>query len=266
MVLHKNLRPTPFCDLILNFPFLKDKINLEDTLDMQIAEVLAGSPLPQIENFNSYIRLNNGYTLPRIVFGIKHTAFKDLYLKAQGLVPAGSNHITALKINLGIKNGILFPVFIPICTVNDGNNNYTVIEYTEQYTYNYSAGLFEKCDDWKTLISDYQTSIAIRHNGGPQFENYILNSDSEAIIYPFQTIYTMILDSSPYPFVLLTNSLATDKNSGALLCQHSILLMATSSSIGIIGHNVYANRSHLCPPCNIISDFDIIRLGPTTCP
>lgn len=267
----KVARPTPFCQLLNQYPHLKtNKFNLEDTLDMDIVVVNNSYPLPQVDYFSSYFRKHGGTPLPRVIFGIKNTAFKAMYEKAVAFRTLGENHITALKIYLGLQDFSIVPIFQAVYTKETSEGEYSVIGESDRYLYDTSTEVFVPYDELSGFEAAYQSNINIKHQQSSSFGTFIRGTDSEAVIYPFQTIYTLMYDNrnDGDEYILLTNALSIDKTTGKLLIKHSLLLLATATEHGLLDlKDKYANRSHLCPPgCGSITDFDIIHVGPTSCP
>ena len=260
-------RPTPFSLLEGKYNCLRTgQIHLEHTLDMQIAEVGIMNPLPQIDHLHTVAKLINGdgqlIDLDSVIIDIDVLAFEQLYTEALGL-KGTTGHITSLKIWLGLdSNLIMTPLFKPVCANFKSGNIYTVADNGKFYYYDETAPLGQKFKEYTStfdLRKNYRDTIRIKHEGDTEYKKFIENDDTEAVIYPFQTIFTLMYDNPNADFVILKNSIATTK-SGVLKDQNAILLLAPKSRKDIVVFTgKYANRSHLCPPCAEISDFDLIK-------
>jgi hypothetical protein len=260
-------RRTPYALLEGKYGCLKiGKIHEERTLDMQIAEVDVMNPLPQIDYLNTVAKLTNGNSvlidLDSEIIDIDTSAFDQLYEYALSL--KGMNgHITALKIWLGLDSNLkVTPLFQPVCANFKSGTTYTVSDYNKIYYYdeNGSPGqMFQEYTSAFDLRENYRKNIRIKHAGDTDFKEFIECDDTEAIIYPFQTIYTLMYDNPKANFVTLKNSIATTKT-GLLKDQNAILLQAIKITKEVTESfaGKYANRSHLCPPCREINDFDLI--------
>ncbi|MDF3027991.1 MAG: hypothetical protein K0S23_2298 [Fluviicola sp.] len=261
-------REIPYEDLKVVFPFLENKINLENKLEMEIAEVRMIDSLPQLSHFQNIVRLKDTTTpLNKDVLEIHRDAFKKLYLDSVAMPQATGNYITAVKIWLGLDvNNKLKPLFQPICIQKNNENDYLVHSNERVYHYDNSKTNEEKFQpiaitEVEGLKKRYRKGMEIFHLNETVFRNFIRDLDTEAVIYPFQTIYTLIFDNlEANDCVTLRNSIATNRQSGNLDNKHSILLYATKAVDKEIRdfRNKYANRSHLCPPGSIeIADLDL---------
>jgi hypothetical protein len=261
-------REIPYSRLIVEFPFLKNKINGEIKLDMEIAEVRMITNLPQVAQFSNVVRLKNtSITLNSDVIDIHKDAFEKLYADSVNMSQASGDYITAVKIWLGLEeNNKLKLLFQPICIQKNNENDYLVCNHETIYFYDQSKTNAEKFQPINTIDAEalkkrYRKSMEIFHLNETIFRNFVKDFDTEAIIYPFQTIFTLIYDNlSANNSVMLRNSIATNRQSGNLDNRHSILLYTTKAPEKEIldFKNKYANRSHLCPPCaGEISDLDL---------
>ena len=262
-------RPTPFPALMNAFIYLKDSINLEDQLDLQYAEVPNPPILPQISTFNNAFKLNNGpTTIPEVVVKIKKDAFKLLYDEVVKLRKP-ENHITCLRIWHGLTKLTtehkLKPLFQVIYTVKSATGQYSVVEGSE--IYHYDGNVFKPYSGAEDLRRNYRENIRIKKITGGSYDPLNVGLETESVTFPFQTIFTLILDNLPDndDAVIIVNSLATNKEQTEIYHKHALLLFATKmeedqkgTEAFVIIKDKYANRSHLCPPgCDKILDFDL---------
>lgn len=254
------MRPTPFDKLHEKFCFLKN-MKTEITLDMDPAVVTISGSNPQIKNFHKHFKWKGNDTyLETIVMGIKNSAFEKLYREAFGKWKEGEKYLTGLRIHHGVSGDFVqelrfSPVYLKLI-----DNTFVVAELAK-HKYDPCKEEFVISED-TGLDTDYRAKIYIYRTVMGVFNNFNSGYDAESVTYPFQTIYTMILDSSnpdnaildnyQKEYVTVTNALWKNKEN-ELHIKHSFLLMAVSTEKGTDGFlsfdGNYANRSHLCPPC-----------------
>jgi len=253
-------RQIPYDKLKVAFPLVGDKINKETMLDMEIAEVEIIGTLPQTVRFYSIVRLKDTtVTLDMDILEIYKDAFATLYQDALSMYENNDHHITAVKIWLGLDQDLkMKPLFQPVYIKKNSEDEYNV--YDHQNVYDYTGGSFQLCLSANELKKRYRDNIQLMHLGETQFQDFRQNIDTEAIIYPFQTIFTLLVDNlDANDSVTLRNSIAINHTTEELNNKHCLLLYTTKRSDKIIESfkDKYANRSHLCPPgCSKILDFD----------
>ncbi len=263
--------PTPFCRIIdpLNFPNLRNKINLEDTLNLALAVVNDVDALPQIDQFNSFFKLKNGHNLPNPMVDIAYDAFEAMYTEAFKLRTADEKFITGLRIYYALT-GANFDVkllFKPVCyNWNAAQNRYDFVEGTKKYFYTVADG-FKEYTGTENIERNYRDQISILHDGAGAFGNHDSTSDANSVTYPFQTIYTLMTDNKNDGdnFVTVKNALYR-KPDGTLSAKHSLLLRTIRVAVDF--RDMYANRSHLCPPgCSFLTktELDVHSQGVTIC-
>jgi len=266
-----NPEPTPFCRLMEqeNFPGLKNRINLEDTLDLLLSVVEDVDGTEQITQFNSCFKLKNGNWLPNPMVNIAFDAFLTLYDEAYKLRKSDKNFITGLRIFYGLT-GANFEVkllFKPVCyNWNAITSKYDCKEGTKKYYY--TADNFIPYTDTEDVEENYRHQILISDNCDEQFREYdSLKNDVLGVTYPFQTIYTLMADnkSDGDNIVMVKNALYRT-STGGLSAKHSVLLLTTLKAA--IFRDKFANRSHLCPPgCTELTrdELAVHFQGITTC-
>ena len=255
------MRPTPFDQLKGKFCFL-EKMGTEITLDMDPAVVTTSGSVPQINDFKKHFKWKENPTpLETIVMKIKNSAFEKLYRDAFGKWKENEKYLTGLRIHHGATEDFAQELrFSPVYLKLMGDT--FIVTELEEHKYDPIKEEFVKSND-AGLDTDYRSKICIDTTGIGTCANFNSGYDAESVTYPFQTIYTMILDSSnpdnailddyKKEYVTVTNALWKDKEN-RLSIKHSFLLMAVSiidkETDGFLSFDGnYANRSHLCPPC-----------------
>lgn len=264
---------TKICDIIGkngNLVALKN----EDVLinDFTIVEVPVA--ISEMVKCKSHLQINNVPIddMNLTMDSVRYNAFDELFDRATKLRGASNQrYVTGLRIHLGIKNEKIVLLFQPTCMIKSVNNS----EPNRYYTFD---GLYYMYDDTDTqekfipatedelvYIANYQDKIRLKHYGKDIFERLNPNEDTTSLVVPFQVIYSLIYDNEYNTDVFLFNAIHEDGNK----LNHTVLMGTGRDSqkeffSGYVGK--YANRSHLCPPCNYVEDLVIARPGPTTCP
>jgi hypothetical protein len=276
--LDKLLTTTNLCDVIAHYHPLLDDMLKEDRLKLEFSELEDDSQNDRFKLFDNYIRHNQlNLYLDKDVFKIKDTAFNQLYNDAKSLhVDNTQRHVTALKIILGYDHGRISPLFQPVYTKRNTKGEYEIVNFGTVYAYDQNNHVFVP-DNTTTVVTNYQSEIRVKHDQENSFNRYIKDKDTTAVIFPFQTIYTLIYDNEidGDDCIKLVNCLATD-DADVFQQKHSIVLIAKMlNTVEIFRnrkamasfHNKFANRSHLCPPgCDAVTNYIIDKPGPTTCP
>ena len=265
-------RPIPYDELVMNFPFLKDSINLEIKLDMEIAEIVMAATLPQVTGFYNIVRIKgSAINLGKDILEVHKDSLKTLYSESIAMSQATGAYVTAVKIWLGLKADLkMILLFEPICIQKNIENNYIVYDSGKIYYYDESEPdnklKFKNAVDAGSLKKRYRDNIEVLHLNETVFRDFVIDQDTEAVIYPFQIIFTLLSDNIvANDCITLRNSIATNHQSGNLQNQHSLLLFTTKDAdkdkdLRSLANfkDKYANRSHLCPPgCREIADLDL---------
>jgi len=262
-------RPIPYAELIAEFPFLENNMNLEDGLDMELAEVYKPPTLPVIVDFSQIVKLRNG-NFPHPpnaapVACIKNTAFEKLYKEALKLRKPGEQHVTALRISFGLTNTSheVKLLFQAVYAKLDTGKDYDVIENGEIYYYDEPSCTFELYALAEDVRRNYRRNVLVKHVGDQSPTAFIEGIDTESVTFPFQTIYTLMYDNRPDDYILIYNALPANKEMSEVEYKHGLLLTSSDEEREkrklLDFKNKYANRSHLCPPgCNKLRDLDVI--------
>lgn len=269
---------TKICDIVKKNPALVALKN-EDVLELELTIVGVPTAINEIGECHKYLKIDNDEIPNLTIDSIKYMAFNKLFDEATALGASSSrSYVTGLKVNLGIKNGEIFLVFQPVylskSTNVDEPNRYYVHEGL-YYVYEDDTTGFvpAAAEDLASLVS-YNDHIRIKHSGEGDFKEYREQIDSKAVIIPFQVIFSLIYDSESNTDVFLFNAVVERMVRGVNQVNHTVL-MGTARDEETITYplkarvrnytGMYADRSHLCPPCNYVDTLNIARSGPTNC-
>lgn len=225
----------------------------EDSLDYEFSPVDSSTGGIEIEECNTHLAIN-GNPINHLIATIDVTAMDTLYWAAVRLRNNTLNYVTGVKLSFGVQDGGVILIFQPLyMTTPPGVIPEPFYNVTGglNYIFNSDTKAFEEASDSlvSTLTADYRSMIRIKHRTDRTFTSYIPNADTDAVIFPFQTIYALINDNVGN-VVHFHNAIRKEPVGGAYSIQHAVLL----SSQYLLGNSFegkYANRSHLCPPsCN----------------
>ena len=271
---------TKICEIVARNTALAD-LKKEDVLNLKLSVLSVPVAVQEIAKCYLHLKIN-GDIIPNLVMdSINYSKFDDLFHKATALHGIqGKSYLTGLKINFGIKDDAIFLVFQPVrLNRSDEPNRYNVSE----------GGYFCYADDVKGFVDAqpadmasleaYQQNIQIRHLNELNFSNFDEERDSPAVIIPFQVIFSLIYYNEYNTDIFLFNGIVERKVNGVEQISHSIFASSARDEDGLpaIRMNTkrlnlvedftgrYANRSHLCPPCDYVEDLNISYYGPTKC-
>lgn len=258
------IEPTPVEGIITMFPLLSDlkKLRDEDLMNLKMVPVdLAPGENDVLQSANHF-KINGSPIVPEIA-EIHIEEFIDLFTDAIKMKSPGARYVTGIHVHYACKNNKFLPLYQPICMEwqrYDGtgqNDVYKILGKGDKHFYNPLAvgKKFEivSTTDADSWIADYQSPlVTIKHNDlpGTGFTSFIKDHDVEGLIFPFQTIFAIIHDNASES-VKLSNAIEEVRYDGNLSIKHRILLFSESFPVKPLT-NKYANRSHLCPPCNAI--------------
>jgi hypothetical protein len=241
----------------------------EDLLDLQM------SIMSDVE-FNEHVRLCNdflhlnGIKIADLTFmTIPFDAFEDLFNEVADKRINGVRYVTALQVFFGCKDGGFFPVFQPIymhwekydpvtqkelyVVPTDGFGNYYYFEGMQFHRINGEPELSLQ-KEWR---NNYQNDISIIHHEGELHTNFIPDIDIESCIFPFQVIYKVLQELNS-DNAYLTHAIRKVSFDSTHPIKHSVIFSGEEYQ-GLVDEAKYANRSHLCPPCNGISiGYDVV--------
>lgn len=241
---------------------LDDQLNftafeLEDQLDIDMSPVDPQVAQREIDACNEHLEIN-GAPINHSIMSVPMSAITTLYNAAMALRTDTANFVTGLKMHLTIKDGLVSLLFQPLLMTRPA----PPVPIGEPF-YNVTAGAFYAYDeatrtvalcpsrDYPVLLANYRNDIRIKHRIDIDFTRFIPDMDTEAIIFPFQTIVALAKDNGSNT-IYFHNSIRLEPVGGGYSVKHCLLL----SSILLQGNSFkgkYANRSHLCPPsCNSI--------------
>lgn len=236
----------------------------EDQLDLQMSPVTQDVAISEINNCNEFLTLNNR-NINHLVTEIPNLAIDFLYKKSMEMVPRSGNYVTSLRLHFAVEQDAITLLFEPVIATRPSNvlsePTYSVVKGENYYAYDPSTKSFVEAgkvdDPQNALISAYKANIGIKHRGESTFNPFKPNLDTEAVIFPFQTLYTLMRDNRAES-VFFYNSIRKEDIGTSYGVKHCLLLSAKSLPAedllqSYIYEGTFANRSHLCPPsCNVI--------------
>lgn len=264
--------PAPIDAIIRRFPALASLRN-EDLLDLKYVPVDPKRGEEVIRNCHEFLTLGDN-DMPPCIAEISRGAFEELYLKACGMWSRKAGYIIALKIYFGVEEknpGSLSPIFQPLYL----KRNYAAMTYG-QYNVAEQGGYFAWTEDrfvtlgqkeFRNRTNKYRELIEIKRPCMPGLSpHFIPGEDVEAVIFPFQTIFTLIVDNNA-PSVFLYNAYRKMSCENNNCIRHSILLFYKNLENYELANyddlvKKYANRSHLCPPDCSLLEYTVYKYRP----
>ncbi len=247
--------PTPFNEIITYY----DKLNLdvrklknEDRLDLELIPLVPEMAEPEIDECNVCLKVSSGLLEQKII-QVDRKALVELFQRATQMRLGTDAYVTGLKIHFGLVGNeikLLFqPVYMKRVITGQGTNEYRT-EFELHYVYSLEARRFveAKKEDFEK-IRTYKSSIQIKHDVASGYGSFS-EGDVEGVIFPFQTIFSLLYYNEEDDEVFFYNAIRTENNKN----KHCILLATKSKPFPQpVFENKYANRSHLCPPCSRVS-------------
>lgn len=238
----------------------------EDILNLALVPVNPGDGNKEIMDCLEYLRLNGQY-MEFLVQTVPLRAMEELYIEAGKIPHTVHGHVTGLKIYFGIKADSvtggpmqqIFPIYQPLYMQREQSDvlGSTIYHALEDKYYVFESDVIRQithaeADEYR---EHYRQQVTIKHYGENDFSDFRRDHDVEGVIFPFQTIFTLMHDNE-VPEVYLYNAIRR-KNNGQDGIWHCVLLLPEEMELffgnGGILDGMYANRSRLCPPdCYII--------------
>ncbi|WP_343747206.1 hypothetical protein [Fluviicola sp.] len=257
---------TPFEELIELHEFL-DPIQNEDQLSLELADVDVAEANNRIMNCRAYLQLN-AQPIPYPIGNgmIDKTELDVLFNLILNYVPATpKKYITVLKIILGSKEvstGVfeIHPIFQPMVLIWNGyypnSNNHEFIRADSNPSELFQLDATNKFipatpAERDRFVKNYREKILIKHSDTENHEKYRDGVDVKEVVFPFQTIYTVMEENNSTIFGL-SNCIQKIIHQEINPVKHAILISSPDNHPHTPGPftGKYANRSHLCPPCN----------------
>lgn len=265
----RGTNPTPI-EEIINSHLENDREDVEslreeDLLDLTMAEMSEEEAKRHADACSRYLTLNSNIILSQDVTLVKAELhkFKQFLLEATRKRSGKDRYITALNITFGaVENDvklILRPVYLQWLRydVETQKDLYHASDsaYGNHYKFVNSDFQFISKSERDRMVSDYKNGIKIVHKDGGNHESFRLNVDVESILIPLQTIYTVICNTEDF-IGYITQAVRNVQYDRTSPIKH--IVMVSGYEVGAVEKMViYANRSHLCPPCSNIFGFDL---------
>lgn len=243
------------------FPF----IPAENEINLKRCVVDRSEASEEIFAVNHYLRLYdeviNGSTPVEIIKDA--SKFVKLYTEAMKLYNNEPNYITALRIRLTADEDIIRLVYQPILLLRSTvlNEAEKIVQYNiaaegNDFIYdNASRDFIPMPAIFNTYPAKYKANMSIIRNEEENHTRYIQGIDTEAVIFSFQEISTMISDNPAAKRFFIFNCIKTYSNDPVASIRNSLMLSPNlypgdSQGIGPF-YKMYGNLAHLCPPnCN----------------
>lgn len=261
-------------------------VSQEDLLDAQMSIMDEEEVHEYIKKCDDCLRVSGMKLPPRSIAEIPFTEFESLFLEATGKHLGGDKrrYITALKIFMGSQeNAGIVPIFQPVYLKRMRYDAMTQKELYQIPSYGHGSfyklvkkntnksdstdnTMFEeiKEDERMKIIRNYREgTMTIIHEEGQTHTKFIQDTDVEACVFPFQTLFKLIQErTSVEETIFLTNAIREIIVDDGYENKHVFII--SGEKINFEGPDKqarFANRSHLCPPCNSVDfGFDVFKL------
>lgn len=230
----------------------------EDQLSLEMSPVEKDTANSEINNCNDHLAIN-GRSIKHLFDQVTVDALeflRDQSLRLQSKTDPLLNFVTGLKLHFAINNDGLVLLYQPVYMTRQpssmGEPFYDVIT-GDFYTYDQTNNQFVSvsASDAYSWTNGYKRNIGIKHRLDTTFTSFIQGLDTEAAIFPFQTIVALYSDNS-VSSVFFYNSIRQEPVGGSYSVKHCLLLSSEKLELNSNSFaGKLANRSHLCPPsCN----------------
>ncbi len=250
----------PVEEILKQAPELKS-LSQEDQIPLNLTELSEKKGNEEIKNCEMFLKKNGtpfgkkDYVI-EIIKGEFQT-FLKLFQEATELANSKSDYITGLKIHFGMDaNNKMQVLYQPVGlkrkkNVSEETYDYNVLPSSNYYHYNAKKEEFI-IETITSAPENYKKKISIQHDLGKQHEPFISGVDVEAVIFPFQEIFTLIYFNKPIigkDIVAVFNSIRK-QSSAKNRIKHTIIL--GPKGVGpLLVAGTYANLGNLCPPCTV---------------
>ena len=261
----KGTNPVPIEDIVNNHQNV-ESLRDEDKLDLSLAEMEKEEFESIVLACNSYLTFNNNsipspqLTISEIGFDL----FKDFLTEAAGKRNGTERYMTALSITLAATGDVITPIYQSVYLkwirydVSTQKNLYEIPNLGYGEFYKFHQGQFVKIPtkaERDTLIENYRQGIKLIHKNGETLQDFRPNTDVESILIPLQVIYTVMHNAHPSN-LFISNAVRDVQYDSNSPIKH--IVGVSGFRVPIAGKPVlYADRSHLCPPCTASFGFDL---------
>jgi hypothetical protein len=249
--------PAPIEELVNNNANLSDLHN-EDRLNLELVDVESSEGLRRIQLANSNVRWKGNHaSIPSLLIELSRSAVDQFFEEVKS--SQNKKFVTALEFFWGAvikgdgtyETRLLYqPVFLGWTKHSGTSNNhlYTIAGRGNVYYIKNGAFAAPTVQEKVLWVKNYKEQIEIKHTSTDSFSGFVDGNDVTSIIFPFQTIYTLMQDNEADK-IYLHSCVLEITHENLYPRKHSVLL--SSELVNPIGPfaGKYANRSHLCPPC-----------------
>ncbi len=250
------------------------EVSKEDLLDVQMSIMDEEDVHRYVEKCMNCLRIFDERPDPESIVKIPLSAFEGLFLEATRKRLHDNRYITALKIFMGSQENVgIVPIFQPAYLKRARYDAVTQKELYQIPSYGYGRcykfveanSMFEEIgrDERMKLIESYKTeSMEIIRQEGEPLSRFKQDTDVESCLFPFQTLFKLIQET-PSDSIFLTNAIREVIVDNTYENKH--VFIVSGEKINFEGPEIkakFANRSHLCPPCNAVDfGFDVFALS-----
>lgn len=248
-------------EFILDHPELS-AINNEDLLDLQLSALTDSMANDYAVMCSDYLRIGGTSLQNPLIHQIPLEAFQDLFDEATKKRIGADRYITALRMYMGSDGITITPVFQPVYlkwnkyesstqkdlyqVPSDGNGKF--------YVFDGKAFVPVSDSDRAKMIDNYtKGSITLVHRKAEPDKPFIQDVDVEWCLFPFQVIYKVIQDTWSN-VLFLTNAIKEVTYDSGSPYKHVFVVSGEEVTKAPVSRMKFADRSHLCPPCNLV-DF-----------
>jgi hypothetical protein len=229
----------------------------EDEINLALCPVSVTDANARMSLITSNVRLN-GNPFDNLIANIPEAQIDILYDEVSGYCTPEKGCVTALQIFYGVKeiNGVgqMFPIYQSIFLKFDhyDASSETYIYLPEQYGSLWSFDGTEFVASSQTELEDAQTKfqneITIKHSpSSTSFEPFVVGTDIESVIAPFQEIYTVLHDNDN-TLVEINYGMDTILNENTYPYKMSTLFSSALVNDKGPFAGIYANRQTKVPP------------------
>lgn len=240
----------------MKFPRISD-MNGEDRLDLEFVKLEPSTAEDEIDYCNDYLKTTDGELNP-LIEKIQSAHFEKLFNEVSKMRLPTESYLSGLKILFGLDEKQIVPMFQPVFLSRvtsgvPGNHTY-IPKFGLYYNYDYTNGFSVAKEGDFDRLSNYRKSIQIKRQTG-NYTAFNSKDDVEGVIFPFQTIYTLLNDNTEN-FANLYNAIRFVEGEA----KHCVLLTTQVApfNFGLL-EDKYANRSHLCPPCTVVEKVHTLK-------
>lgn len=270
----ENLRgtnPTPIQTIINSHLNQADRdvvksLNEEDLLDLQMADMTEDEAEAHVLACDTYLEFN-GNPIPHDHLTIVEAdliLFKDFLVEATKKRTGTERYITALSITFGAIGDRIMPIFQSVYLKwirYDSASQKDLYDapytsYGKCYKFDNAGFALISQTDKEQMLENYKLGVKIAHKSSEGLQKFRPTVDVESILIPLQTIYTVTCNTTSL-VGYITHGVREVQYDSASPRKHIVMANGLNLMPFVGNTIIYANRSHLCPPCTTSFGFDL---------